>query len=104
MSDDNKEPLFLANTVKLAAKLARALKTKDGNLLQLVKFKKKGEGYYYSLSDKGHVLVNRGEEWYYAAFVPKDERGRICLYSPYLFSMAVFILVPEEEVELIGFN
>ena len=56
------------------------------------------------MSDKRHVLVNRREEWHYVTFVPKDDKGRICLYSPYLFSMAVFIMVPEEEVEIIGFN
>lgn len=104
MSESDDDVKILANSIKLAVKLAGALKTKSNNLLQLVKFKKKGEGYYYSLSDKRHVLTNRGEEWYYVPYVPKDEKGRICLYSPYLFSMAVFIMVPEEEIDLIGFN
>ena len=104
MSESDKDVKILTNTVKLAVKMASALKTKSGNLLQLAKFKKKGEGYYYSLSDKRHVLANRGEEWYYVPYVPKDEKDRICLYSPYLFSMAVFIMVPEEEIDLIGFN
>jgi hypothetical protein len=104
MSKEETDATFLANTVKLASKLAGALKTKDGKLLEMVKFKKSGEGFYYSLSDKRHVLVNRGEEWYYVPFIAKDDMGRICLYSPYLFSMAVFIMVPEEEVETIGFN
>jgi hypothetical protein len=104
VSESDKEVKILANTATLVAKLAGALKTKNGNLLQLIKFKKKGEGYYYSLSDKSHVLVNRGEEWYYIPFVPKDESDRICLYSPYLFSMAVFVMVPEDEIDIIGFN
>ena len=104
MDDEKKKTKFLANSIKLAAKLAAGLRTKDGELLQLVKFKKQGEGFYYSLSDKRHVLVNRGEEWFYVPFVQKDKMDRICLYSPYLFSMAVFIMVPEEEVDFIGFN
>ena len=36
--------------------------------------------------------------------VEKDEQGRICLYSPYIFASAVFIMVPEEEIEFVGFN
>ena len=104
MDESEKEIDFLANCMKLAARLSAGLKTKDGNLLQLVKFKKKGQGFYYSLSDKRHVLVNRGEEWFYAPFIPKDDMGRICLYSPYLFAMAVFVMVPEEEIEILGFN
>jgi len=104
MDDVKKKVDILTNSIKLAVKMASALKTKKGELLELVKFKKPGEGYYYSLSDKRHVLINRGEEWYYVPFVPKDEKGRICLYSPYLFSMAVFIMVSEEEIDFIGFN
>ena len=104
MDDVKKEVDILTKSMKLAARLKAGLKTKDGNLLELVKFKKNGEGFYYSLSDKRHVLVNRGEEWFYVPYIPKDEKGRICLYSPYLFTMAVFIMVPEEEIELIGFN
>ena len=95
MDESEKEIDFLANCMKLAARLSAGLKTKDGNLLQLVKFKKKGQGFYYSLSDKRHVLVNRGEEWFYAPFIPN---------SPYLFAMAVFVMVPEEEIEILGFN
>ena len=104
MDDDKREVDFLANSMKLAARLAAGLKTKGGELLEIAKFKKGGEGFYYSLSDKRHVLANRGEEWFYIPFIPKDEKGRVCLYSPYLFSMAVFIMVPEEEIEIIGFN
>ena len=104
MGDSKKEADFLTNSMKLAARLAAGLKTKNGDLLQLAKFKKKGEGFYYSLSDKSHVLANRGEEWFYIPFIPKDDMGRVCLYSPYLFAIAVFIMVPEEEIELIGFN
>ena len=67
---------FLTNSMKLAAKLGKALRTKDGYLLELIKFKKLGEGYYYSLSDKSHVLVNRGEEWYYCIFKERVGRGK----------------------------
>lgn len=104
MSEEERNDEYLANTYKLAAKMASALRTKSRDLLPIVKFKKKGESFYYSVSDKSHVLVNRQEEWYFVPFVPKDDKGRVCLYSPYLFSMAIFIMVPEEEIEIIGFN
>ena len=104
MDEDEKKAEILANSYKLAAKLTAALRTKDKDLLPIAQFNKSGESFYYSLSDKGHVLINREEEWYHVTFVPKDEKGRICLYSPYLFSMAVFIMVPEDEITIIGFN
>ena len=104
MSEEENNDEYLINTYKLATKMASALRTKSKELLPIVKFKKKGESFYYSLSDKRHVLVNRQEEWYFVPFVPRDDKDRICLYSPYLFAMAVFIMVPEDEIEIIGFN
>lgn len=104
MDEDNKKAKFLTSSIKLAARLAGALKTKSNELLPSVRFKESGLGFYYSISDKRFVRVNKEEEWYYVPFVPKDERGRICLYSPFLFAMAIFIMVPEEEIEIMGFN
>jgi len=104
MADELKRDKFLTNTYKLAAKMASALRTKDKKLLECVRFKEDGHGFYYSIADKSFVWVNRKEEWFYVPFVEKDERGRVCIYSHYLFSMAVFIMVPEDEIELIGFN
>ena len=100
--DHDKE--FLSNSFKIAIRLASALKTKEGELLPIAKFKNPGLGFYYSVTDKRFVQINREEEWYFVPFVQKDERGRICLYSPYLFSMAIFIMVPPEEIEIVGFN
>jgi len=104
VDDVKKKVDILTKSMKLAARLTSGLKTKDGDLLEIAKFKKSGEGFYYSLSDKRHILVNKGDEWFYVPFIPKDNMGRVCLYSPYLFAMAVFIMVPEEEIDIIGFN
>ena len=104
MDDVKKEIDFLTKSIKFAVKLQSGLKTKDGDLLELVRFKKKGEGYYYSLTDKSHVYINKGAEWFFVPFVPKDEKERVCIYSPYLFGMAIFIMVPEEEIDFVGFN
>ena len=104
MSSDSKMKDFEVNTMKLAVKLSAYLKDRDGNSLQLINFKQKGTGFYWSITEKSFILVNKESDWYYAPVRDKDERGRICLYSPYLFSMGVIILVPEEEIDLIGFN
>ena len=42
--------------------------------------------------------------WIGFLMLEKDEYDRVCLYSPYLFKMAIFILVPEDEIEYLGFN
>lgn len=104
MSDELNNDEFITNTYKLAIKMASAMRTKDKELLQLVTFKKGGHGFYYSLTDKTPIYINRKEEWYYVPFIEKDDRDRICLYSHFLFSMAIFIMVPEEEIDFIGFN
>ena len=104
MDEDEKDKEFLTNSFKYAIRLAGALKTKDGELLQIVKFKETGLGFYYSITDKSFIRINREEEWYFVPYVNKDEQGRVCIYSPYLFSMAIFIMVPPEELETVGFN
>ena len=104
MSKDNKNKEFVTNSLKIAVRMSSILKTKDDDLLPIVKFNKKGLGFYYSISDKTFVQINKEEEWYLVTYMPKDEQGRVVLYSPYLFSMAIFIKVPEEEISLIGFN
>tara|TARA_Y100000114_G_C11630592_1_gene264221 strand:- start:259 stop:573 length:315 start_codon:yes stop_codon:yes gene_type:complete len=104
MSEESNDSLYLINTYKLAFKLWSNMKTKEKELLQAVRFKKKGHGFYYSTADKKPMYINRGDEWYYVPFMKKDEQGRVCLYSPYLFKMAIFIMVPEDEIEYIGLN
>ena len=104
MDEDDRDKEFLTNSFKYAIRLASALKTKEGELLPIVKFKNPGLGFYYSITDKRFVRINREEEWYFVPYVNKDEQGRICIYSPYLFSMAIFIMVPPEELETIGYN
>ena len=104
MSDDSKKTDFQVNAMKLAAKLTNYLKDSKGNSLQMVGFKQKGTAFYWSITEKSFILVNKSSDWYFAPIREKDEMGRVCLYSPYLFAMGVLILVPEEEIDLIGFN
>ena len=104
MSDEDKSKEFLSNSFKYAIRLANILKTKNDQLLPLVNFKKPGLGFYYSITDKTFIRINRREEWYLVPYVDKDEQGRVCIYSPYLFAMAIFIMVPPEEIEITGYN
>ena len=95
---------FQSNFIKLAVKLTSMLKSKDGYLFELMKFKKSGKGFYWSLSDKAFIWVDRELEWYHIYSVDPDEKGRICLYSPYIFASGIICRVPEEDVDFIGFN
>ena len=104
MQDEDLNKEFIINTYKLAAKLQSNLKTTKKELLKCVRFKEKGKGFYYSTADKRLMYINRQDEWYHVPFIEKDDQGRVCLYSPYLFKMAIFILVPEDEIEYIGYN
>jgi hypothetical protein len=95
---------FQTNFIKLAAKLSSMVKSKDGFLFEPVKITGKGKGFYYSLSDKCFMWVDKDLEWYHIYSVDPDDKGRLCLYSPYIFASGIICRVPEEEVEFIGFN
>ena len=95
---------FKSNFIKLAVKLTTMLKSKDGYLFEPVKIKGSGKGFYWSLSDKSFVWVDKQLEWYHVYSVQPDERGRLCLYSPYIFASGIICRVPEEEIEFLGFN
>ncbi len=101
-ADQSKE--FKANFIKLAAKLSGWTKSKDGYLLEPVKIKGNGKGFYWSVSDKAFAWVDKDLEWYYIDGVDADEQQRVCLYSPYIFASGVICRVPIEEVTFIGFN
>jgi hypothetical protein len=104
MDDAEKKVKYLTESIKLAAKLSVGLKTKEGELLPTVRFTENGKGFYYSITSRFFVWVDRGLEWYYIPFIDKDEQDRVCLYSPYIFASAVFIMVPVDEIEIVGFN
>ncbi len=104
MEEDEYSKEIEANSIKLAVKLSGWTKSKDGKLLKPVKIKGTGKGFYWSLSDKRFVWVDKKLEWYLVGNVPPDEKGRLCLYSPFIFASGVVCRVPEEEIDFIGFN
>lgn len=95
---------FEANFIKLAAKLTAMLKSKEGHLFEPIKIKGSGKGFYWSMSDNRFVWVNKDLEWYHVYSVSPDDRGRLCVYSPFIFASGIICRIPKEEVEFLGFN
>jgi len=89
--------------VKLAKKIAKLLKDGDKNNLQSVIIKGKGVGYYYNLATMTFIPVPRESEMYYLPLKP-DDKGNLYIFLPYTFNQGAVILVPEEDVDIIGFN
>ena len=102
MSEDEVE--FVTKYIKLAARMAGFIKNKKGDCLYSVKIKGKGKGFYWSLSDKAFIMIDKSADFYWVDKVKKDEKGRYCLFTPYTFGIGVLIMVPEDEIEWIGLN
>ena len=100
--EDDKD--FFTNYIKLAARLAGFIKNKQGDCLFTVKIKGKGKGFYFSLSDKCFLWVDKGADFYWVDSVKKDNKGRYCLFTPYIFGLGVLLMVPEDEILWIGLN
>ena len=89
--------------LSLVDKMAKFMKNKAGYLLETVHLKGNNGSYYWSLSDKKFVYISQKAEFYIMPW-GKDDKGRLYLFSPYLFASGVIIMVPEEDIEFIGFN
>ena len=88
---------------KLAKKIAKLLKEGEKNSLSAVMIKGSGFGYYYNLVTMRFTLIQKKTEMYLLPLEP-DDGGNFYIFLPYTFSQGAVILVPEEEVEFIGFN
>tara|TARA_Y100001963_G_scaffold156599_1_gene250611 strand:- start:1498 stop:1836 length:339 start_codon:yes stop_codon:yes gene_type:complete len=91
------------NPRKLALKLAKMVQTDSGELLQPVKLKGKGAGYYYSLNDKKMIMAQRDAEFYLLPWVDY-ESDRCYVYSHYSWQIGVILKVFKDQIEQIGFN
>lgn len=89
--------------VKLAKKIAKLLKDGEKNSLQSVIIDGDGIGYYYNLVTMTFIPVPKKSEMYYLP-VKADENNNLYIFLPYTFSQGAVILVPEEEINFIGFN
>ena len=100
--DEDKE--FFTNYIKLAARMAGFIKNKKGEGLYNVKIKGKGKGFYWSLTDKQFLWVDKGSDFYWISSVKKDEKDRYCIFTPHTFGLGIIILVHEDEIQWIGLN
>ena len=102
---ESKNPLLTQEDKNLqqAELLSKFIKDSQDNLLPQVRIKGSGYGYYYSLSDKKTVLIPKNSE-YYLISNKKDNLGRLKVYSHYKFMSGAVLLIPEDEIEVIGWN
>ena len=91
------------NPAKLALKLAQLLQKSDGTLLQPVRFKGKGTGYYYSVNDKRHVACPRAGEYYLMPWMD-DDKERCYVYGHHNWQIGVILKVFKDQIEFLGFN
>ena len=104
VSFEDEDEVFLTKYLKLAARMSSFIKNKQGHCLYTVKIKGKGKGFYWSLSDRAFVWVDKGADFYWVDSKKRDEKGRYCLFTPYTFGLGVLLLVPEEEIQWVGLN
>ena len=78
------------------------LKGEDNNLVSVF-LKGEGRGFYYSVIHKKPFEVPRRAELY---LLPLNEtaEGQLYIYCRHLFYSGLILLVPREEVDIIGYN
>ena len=87
----------------LAIKAADYLKSKAGNLLQIVHLKGEGLGYYWSLSEKKLILVPRKAEFYILPW-KSEEKHKKYLFLPHFLKNGSVLTIDEDEIEYLGYN
>ena len=102
MSEEQDEATTEA-IAKYAATLLKLVQTKDKGLLQAIHIKGEGYGCYYSVSDKKFLLVPKKGEMYLLPW-KKDEKGRFFVFTTYKFSQGAVLMIPEDELDILGFN
>ena len=88
---------------KVAKEILKKVLKDEKSLLKIVAFKKKGISYYQSVVQKKLVHINKQSEFFLLP-LEKDERGRLFILTTGLFNSGEIILVPEDEIEILGQN
>ena len=91
------------NPRKLALKLAKMLQNDDGELLQPVRIKGSGVGYFYSYNDRGLIPAPRNSEYYILPWLDEDPE-KCYIYAHHNWMIGVILKVNKDEIEFIGFN
>ena len=103
MNIDNFDPPLDPDAEALAYKLQSYLKSKSGNLLELMTLNHKQDRYYWCIMSKKFILVNGDCEMYLLPW-KRDDKGQCYVYAPYSFAQGAVFLVPEEEIVILGAN
>ena len=103
MNNDNFKPFLDPDSEALAYKLQSYLKSKSGNLLDLVTLNHSENRYYWCILSKKFILINGDAEMYLLPW-KMTEKGEYYIYSPYTFQSGNVFLVPKDEIIDMGFN
>ena len=93
-----------ANPEKLAIKLAKFIKDKEGNALPQVRIKGEGQGYYHSINHKKLIRVSRTAEFYLLPWINESDDRKCYIYTHYNWMMGCIFLVYKSDIEHIGSN
>ena len=92
------------NPAKLALKLSALLKDSDDGLLEPVRLKGKGRGYYYSVQDKKFLCISRDAEFYLLPWEDKNNSKKCYIYSHGNWLIGCIFNVFKDEIEYLGYN
>jgi hypothetical protein len=103
MNINDFDPPLDPDAESLAYKLEAYLKSKSGNLLDLVTLRHKKNKYYWCILVKSFILVNGDSEMYLLPW-EKTKKNEYHVYSPYSFAQGAVFLVPQDELVYLGAN
>ena len=88
---------------EVAKEIIQKVLNGEQNVLQNVTFKQKGMSYYHSVVQNKLIHIYKQSEFFLLP-LEKDERGRLFILTTGLFNSGEIILVPEDEIEILGQN
>jgi hypothetical protein len=103
MNLDDILPLLSHEAEEFALKIEAFCKDTEGRFLQPVRLTHKKDTYYWCVLQKKFILVNGNSEMYLFPW-EKNEKNQFYVYCHHLFLQGTVVLVPEDEIQLVGFN
>ena len=104
IKDKNKLLRYLyKNPDKLAIKLAKFLHSEE-KLLEPVKLKGSGQGYYHSVNDNKLIRISRDADFYLLPWEDKNNDKKCYIYTHYNWMTGRILSVYKDDLEFIGFN
>jgi hypothetical protein len=103
MNLDDILPLLSHEAEEFALKVEAFCKDTDGNFLQPVRLNHKEDRFYWCILQKKFTLINGNSEMYLFPW-KKDKKGRFHVYCHHLFTQGTVVLIPQDEIIMVGFN